>query len=86
MRAGTYYAVAGALLLATLPMYRYIYQQAHGIGQNQSHGENGRALYKRAMPETSDTNFPEGSVADARMGCGGCHRAGWVRPNNDSMG
>lgn len=28
MRAGTYYVIAAVLVLATLPMYRYIFQRA----------------------------------------------------------
>jgi hypothetical protein len=29
MRAGTYYTIAAALVLASLPMYRYIFAHAH---------------------------------------------------------
>lgn len=31
MRAGTYYAIAAVLVLATLPMYRYIFQHAREL-------------------------------------------------------
>lgn len=31
MRAGTYYAIASVLVLATLPMYRYIFQRAREL-------------------------------------------------------
>lgn len=36
MRAGTYYAIAAVLVLATLPMYRYIFQRARELDRPQS--------------------------------------------------
>jgi hypothetical protein len=34
MRAGGYYVVAGLLVLATVPMYRYIFQRARALDRS----------------------------------------------------
>jgi hypothetical protein len=36
MRAGTYYAIAAVLVLATVPMYRYIFQRARELDRPQA--------------------------------------------------
>jgi hypothetical protein len=35
MKAGTYYAIAAVLVLATLPMYRYIFARAREVDQSR---------------------------------------------------
>lgn len=36
MRAGTYYVIAAVLVLATVPMYRYIFRRAHELDVPQA--------------------------------------------------
>lgn len=47
MRAGTYYFLAGVLVLATLPMYRYIFKRARQLDhQSPVHvAQQPRVLY-----------------------------------------